>query len=257
MERWNGRVALVTGASVGIGAAICRELVNYGLTVVGCARNLSKIQALAEEEDVAKAPGKLHAIKCDLTKESEILAMFDEIRTKFNRIDICVNNAGFSSNSPLLTGATEDWRSMFEVNVLALCICTRESVKLMKEKEVDEGQIIHISSIAGHKLPDTIEGAGFNFYCGTKFMVRALTEGLRQEVKAASTNIRVSSISPGTVETEFFNKSLDPTIVNYMFKSMNCLQPKDVADAVVYILKSPSHVDVNDIIMQAVEKKAS
>ncbi|XP_035222760.1 dehydrogenase/reductase SDR family member 11-like [Stegodyphus dumicola] len=190
MERWRGRVALVTGASAGIGAGICRELVKQGMVVVGCARNVEKIKAIAEEEEVRTAAGRLIAIKCDLTKESEILSMFQEIRQKFDRVDVCINNAGMSHDAPLLTGDTNQWRQILEVNVLALCICSRESIKLMKEKEIDDGQIIHISSIGGHRLPN-FPLAGVHFYCGTKHMVRALTEGLRREVKTLNKNIRV------------------------------------------------------------------
>lgn len=253
MERWNGRVALVTGASVGIGAGICRELVKHGLTVVGCARNAQKIIDIGDEEAVKLSPGKLHALKCDLTKESDILAVFDEIRSKFGRIDICINNAGFSSDSPLLTGETSDWRSMLEVNVMALCICSKEAIKLMREKGIDDGQIIQISSVGGHKLP-TLDIHGFNFYCGTKHMVRAITEGLRREVTFANTHIRIASISPGIVETKFLERTYDETAAQTWYGSIKCLQPKDIADAVIYILQSPPHVDVNDIIVQPVEQ---
>ncbi|GFX61430.1 hypothetical protein TNCV_823361 [Trichonephila clavipes] len=145
MERWRGRIALVTGASTGIGAALCRELTRRGMQVVGCARNASKIKELAEEEKKRGSPGSIHAIKCDLTQEPEILSMFNEIRQTFGRLDVCINNAGLSHNTTLLSGRTADWKNMIDVNVLALCICTREAVKLMKEANVANGQIIHIS----------------------------------------------------------------------------------------------------------------
>ncbi|GFY52574.1 hypothetical protein TNIN_268431 [Trichonephila inaurata madagascariensis] len=202
MERWNGRVALVTGASVGIGAQLCRVLVRHGMTVVGCARSVDKIEAIANEEAVKTSPGKLVAIKCDLTNESEILSVFDEIRQTFGRLDVLINNAGLGHDAPLLTGNTSEWRNMLDVNVMALCICSREAVHLMKEKNIDDGQIIHISSIGGHRMP-TANFLGANFYCGTKFMVKALTEGLRKELKALNSRIRIASVSPGLVETRF------------------------------------------------------
>nr|UJH41144.1 farnesol dehydrogenase [Pardosa pseudoannulata] len=254
MERWNGRVALVTGASAGIGAELCRELVKHGLTVVGCAREVHRIQAIADEDAVKNAPGKLHAVKCDLCEESDILNLFEDIRSRYGRLDICINNAGFTTNSPLLTGETSDWKRILEVNVLALCVCTRESIKLMQENDIDDGQIIHISSIGGHRLPATNEMPGFNFYCGTKFMVRALTEGLRKELRAAKKRIRVASISPGVVETEFLARTLNPEIAQSFYGSGEFLKGKDIADAVVYILRSPPHVDVNDIIVQPVQQ---
>ncbi|GFT62975.1 hypothetical protein NPIL_210971, partial [Nephila pilipes] len=114
MERWNGRVALVTGASVGIGAQLCRVLVKHGMTVVGCARSVEKIKAIAKEDCMKSSPGKLVAIKCDLTNESEILSMFDEIRQTFGRLDVCINNAGLGLDAPLLSGSTAAWRNMLD-----------------------------------------------------------------------------------------------------------------------------------------------
>jgi len=257
MDRWRGRVALVTGASEGIGAAICRELVKYNMTVIGCARNVQKIREIAQEDIVQIAPGQLHAIKCDLNNEEEILSMFEEIRQNFEKIDVCINNAGFSTDSPLLSGQTSDWRRMLEVNVLALCVCTRESVKIMQEKGIDDGQIINISSMGGHRLASSSSATfGTHFYCGTKFMVRALTEGLRREVKGINSHIRVASVSPGIVETEFLPRMAEnkPELARSVYNSIECLQGNDIADAVVYILKSPPHVDVNDILIRPVEQ---
>ncbi|KAF8765105.1 Dehydrogenase/reductase SDR family member 11 like protein [Argiope bruennichi] len=134
---------------------------------------------------------------------------------------------------------------------MALCICTQEAVKLMREKGVDDGQIIHISSMGGHRLPANMPGA--HFYCGTKFMVRALTEGLRRELKSLNSHIRIASISPGMVETEFFDHFLknDPTRkASDIFSSMKALQSSDIADTVVYILGAPPHVEVHDIMLR-------
>jgi len=252
MDRWKGCVALVTGASSGIGAQICRELVKYGITVVGVARNVGKIRAIAREEAVEKAPGHLFGIKCDLANEDDILAVFAKIRDDFGRIDICINNAGFSSNTSLINGQTDDWRNIIDVNVMALCICTRESLKLMKEKNIDSGQIIHISSMAGHRVPS----ASVSFYSGTKFMVRALAEGLRQELRAAKSKIRVASISPGLVETGFAYRLLeDPEKAQELYGSIHCLQPSDIAESVVYILSTKPRVDINDILIRPVEQQ--
>ncbi|XP_054724903.1 uncharacterized short-chain type dehydrogenase/reductase y4vI-like [Uloborus diversus] len=250
MEKWNNRVALVTGASTGIGAAICRELVKYGTRVVGCARNVQQIRDLSQEIDT---PGSIHAIKCDLTKEDEILSMFEEIREKFGRLDICINNAGLSFDCPLLTGKTSEWRTMIDVNVLALCICTRESVKFMQENKIDDGQIIHISSMSGHRIP----AMDISMYAGTKFMVRALTEGLRKELRNIGSHIRVASISPGLVETEFEYRcySKNPEIARSIYSSIKCMDAKDIAETVIYVLKSPPHVDVNDVLLRPVEQK--
>jgi len=252
MDRWKGCVALVTGASSGIGAEICRLLVKYGITVVGIARNVGKIRAIAREEAVDNAPGHLFGIKCDLANEEEILSVFEKIRDDFGRIDICINNAGFDSNSSLISGHSEDWRSIIDVNVMALCICTRESLKLMREKNINTGQIIHISSMAGHRVPS----ASCGFYSGTKFMVRALAEGLRKELRLIKSHIRVACISPGLVETGFAYRQMeDPERASELYKSLECLQPADVAESVLYILSTNPRVDVNDILIRPVEQE--
>ncbi|CAL1260850.1 unnamed protein product [Larinioides sclopetarius] len=189
-------------------------------------------------------------MRCDLTKESDILSMFDEICRTFGRLDICINNAGIGHDAPLLSGKTADFKDMLDVNILGLTICTREAVKLMREKAVNDGQIIHISSIGGHFLP-TQGWLETNFYCATKFMVRALTAGLRKELKELKTQIRIASVSPGLVQTGFFenclneNSSMKASDIS-LFQS---LQPKDVAESVLYILSTPQHVEVHDIIV--------
>ncbi|KAG1701660.1 Dehydrogenase/reductase SDR family member 11 [Nymphon striatum] len=192
MNRWIGRVALVTGASSGIGAAICKVLVKEGLKVVGCARNIDKINELSAELSSLNFSGELHGIRCDLTKEEDILTMFAKIKTKYNRLDICVNNAGIGKSAPVLTGSTAEWRSMLDVNVLGLNICTREAYKIMQECDIDDGQFININSMSGHRIPPNNLT---NYYSATKYMVTALTEGLRRELAAKKSNIRAVFIT--------------------------------------------------------------
>ncbi|XP_005755534.1 dehydrogenase/reductase SDR family member 11-like [Pundamilia nyererei] len=115
MERWRGRVALVTGASVGIGAAVAVELVRLGMKVVGCARDVGKIQKLAAECQSAGHPGVLVPFKCDLTKEEEILSMFATIKEQHKGVDVCINNAGLAHPEALLNGKTSGWKNMWDV----------------------------------------------------------------------------------------------------------------------------------------------
>ncbi|XP_064022395.1 dehydrogenase/reductase SDR family member 11 isoform X2 [Pogoniulus pusillus] len=147
MERWTGRVALVTGASVGIGAAVARALVQHGMKVVGCARSVDKIEKLAAECQSAGYPGTLIPYKCDLSNEEEILSMFSAIKTLHQGVDVCINNAGLARPEPLLSGKTEGWRTMIDVNVMAVSICTREAYQSMKERNIDDGHIININSV--------------------------------------------------------------------------------------------------------------
>ncbi|XP_023357964.1 dehydrogenase/reductase SDR family member 11 isoform X1 [Sarcophilus harrisii] len=206
MERWRGRLALVTGASCGIGAAVARALVQHGLKVVGCARTVSNIEKLAAECESAGYPGTLVPYKCDLSHEEDILSMFSAVRAQYKGVDICINNAGLARPEPLLSGHTSGWKDMLNVNVLAVSICTREAYQSMKERSVDDGHIININSMSGHRV---IAQSDVHFYSATKFAITALTEGLRQELREANTHIRATCISPGVVETGFAFKLHD------------------------------------------------
>ncbi len=135
MERWSGKVALVTGSSVGIGAAIAEKLVGHGVKVIGCGRNLENLEEFARTlengaDKKIKAPGCFKPFKCDVSKEEEILAMFDFVKKEFGALHICINNAGLGFPTPLLTGKTEDFRLMTEINVIGLLAVTREAVKV-------------------------------------------------------------------------------------------------------------------------------
>ncbi|XP_069683513.1 farnesol dehydrogenase-like [Periplaneta americana] len=240
MERWSGRVAVVTGASAGIGAAIAQELVKKGLKVVGLARREERMQELANS--LKSAPGKLHPIKCDVTKEEDVKEAFKWVKDNLGGTDILVNNAGVASFNTLIDGPVENWRKIYDLNVLALCMCTKEALQSMKEKGVDDGHIIHINSIAGHKVLDF-----FCLYSSSKHAVTALTEGLRCELVKQKSKIRVTSISPGAVKTEIIEVS--GLTFNKMdeYKTMPFLDSKDIADSVLYVLGTPPHVQIHEL----------
>ncbi|XP_051814242.1 dehydrogenase/reductase SDR family member 11-like [Acanthochromis polyacanthus] len=253
MDRWKGRVALVTGASVGIGAAVAKVLVRCGMTVVGCARNVDQIKELAAECKKAGYAGVLVPIKCDLTKEDDILAMFATIKAQHKGVDVCINNAGLANNDPLLSGKTSGWKNMLDVNVLALSICTREAYQSMKERNVDDGHIINLNSVAGHVVTNV---PGTRFYTGTKFAVTALTEGLRQELREAKSHIRATSISPGFVETEFADRFIkDKATVQQLLSQQKNLTAGDIAEAVLYVLGAPPHVQIGELLVRPVEQQ--
>ncbi|XP_041656181.1 dehydrogenase/reductase SDR family member 11-like [Cheilinus undulatus] len=253
MDRWRGRVALVTGASVGIGAAIAKELVRQGMKVVGCARDLEKLQNLAAECKSAGHSGVFVPYKCDLSKEEEILSMFSAIKAQHKGVDVCINNAGLGRPEPLLNGKTSGWKNMLDVNVLALSICTREAYQSMKERNVDDGQIININSVCGHHVYNFADA---HFYTATKFAVTALTEGLRQELRGAKTHIRATCISPGLVESEFAVRLYDGDAEKaaVFFANLKALEGIDIANAVTYILSAPPHVQIGDILIEPVEQ---
>ncbi|MBE9077496.1 SDR family NAD(P)-dependent oxidoreductase [Romeria aff. gracilis LEGE 07310] len=234
--------ALVTGASSGIGRAIALRLAQEGYDLAICARRQDRLDELSQ---TLKQHGDVLAQPVDLRDEGQILDFFSAIKTRWGYLDVLVNNAGLGHNQPLLNGSTEGWREMLDVNVLALCICTRETVQLMQANG-DSGHIVHISSMSGHRVP-SLSG----LYSATKFAVRSLTEGLRRELRAADSNIRVSSISPGYVETEFaekYHQSAEKAQETY--SRFPVLQPQDIANAVSYVLSQPSYVQVHDILVR-------
>ncbi|CAN9510872.1 unnamed protein product [Ophioblennius macclurei] len=253
MERWRGRVALVTGASVGIGAAIARELVRCGMKVMGCARDVDKIQKLAAACESEGLAGVLVPFRCDLTKEEDILSMFAAIKAQHGGVDVCVNNAGLGHPERLLSGETGGWRNMLDVNVVALSICTREAFRSMRERGVDDGHIIHLNSVCGHRV---VANADLHFYTATKYAVTALTEGLRQELRDAKSHIRITSISPGLVVSDFparlYRKEAEKAVETY--SQYTPMEAQDIADAVTYALSAPPRVQIGDILMQPVEE---
>ncbi|MGD1861588.1 MAG: SDR family NAD(P)-dependent oxidoreductase [Leptolyngbyaceae cyanobacterium] len=237
-------VALVTGASSGIGAAIARKLAAQGYRLAICARRRDRLAALQQELTANGAEVLSQA--ADLRQEADILAVFAAIRQQWGGVDVLINNAGLGHKSPLMSGETKAWREMLDVNVLALCICTREAVKDMQQRG-DRGHIVHISSLSGHRVP----GAS-GVYAASKFAVRALTEALRQELRAANSAIRVSSVSPGFAETEFAEKyHRDPAKAAAIYSQFPVLQAADVANAVVYVLSQPDYVQVQDVLMRS------
>lgn len=246
MDRWRGRVALVTGVSAGIGADVARTLVRHGMTVVGCARRADMVQKLAAS--LAGESGRLIPMTCDLRQEDQINAMFDRIRKEVGRVDVCVNNAGLGAVNTPATGPVSAWRAMLETNVLALAICTKESLALMKENNINDGHIIHISSLSGHRL----EGPEGAFYAATKHAVKALTEGLRMELCRGDSMTRVTAISPGNVDTEFLTALCagDQEKAKEWASPFKELEASDITDAVIYALSAPPNVQIHDILIR-------
>ncbi len=243
------KVALITGASSGIGEAIARRLAKENYRLVVCARRQERLDKLTEK--LKEKNSDILALKVDLRQEAEILTMFNTIRQQWGGVDVLINNAGLGHKEPLMTGETEAWREMLEVNVLALCICTREAIKDISDR-FSEGHIIHISSMSGHRIP-LYSGV----YAASKYAVRALTEGLRQELREANKNIKISSISPGFVETEFAEKySNSKEKAQELYSRFSMLQPEDIANAVYYILSQPDYVQIHDILLRPTQQKS-
>jgi len=185
--------------------------------------------------------GKFHYVRVDLRSEEDILEAFKWIRSTLKSIDVLINNAGVLKPSDVL-GSTDDWKQMFDINVLGLNICSREAVKIMKETNIEDGHIININSIAGQQLISYVKYMAV--YSSTKFCVTTLTEYLRQYMSLENLPIRVTSISPGIVDTEM--------IEQFKFTEMaecEVLKPIDIVIAILYALGAPKRVNVSEITL--------
>lgn len=243
------RVALVTGASSGIGHAVARRLAGLGYKLAILARRTERLAELSSAILAEHPETEVLVLPCDLRDTNAIVRSFERIRERFGGVDLLVNNAGLGRRSPLSSGSAEHWREMLEVNVLALCICTREAVQDMKRRG-DQGHVVHIASMASHRVP-----LNSGVYSATKYAVRSLTEGLRLELREADSSIRVSAISPGFVETQFaeiYNGR--PEAAQETYGSFPVLQPEDVADAVAYVVSAPAHVQVHDMLIRPTQQ---
>ena len=226
------RIALITGASSGIGAACAKALAARGARVIVTGRNKAALAELAEETG-----GK--AINADLKWEPDIERLFFEVG---DRLDILVNSAGVAPKAPIIDGDPALFRELFDVNVFALTRCCQ--LALPKFNPERGGHIINVSSMSGHRVP-----ASGGFYAATKHAVRAVTEALRFELKTADSKTRVATVSPGFVDTPllglYFKGSEDK--LETLKDNLHMLEPEDVAAAVVHILETPAHVETGDI----------
>ncbi|RZC36609.1 adh short and/or KR domain containing protein, partial [Asbolus verrucosus] len=216
--------------------------------VVGLARRSERVEELSKK--LAGKPGKLHAVKADMTKEEDILKAFKWVADNLGPVHILINNAGIVQNTNLVDGDTEKWRKIFDTNVLGLCIATREAVKVMRANNID-GHVIHINSVTGHKVPSP----GVNVYAASKYAVTALTETLRQELNQVGTKIKVTSISPGVVDTEILevNNMLVGQEMKEAFRTMTPkLKSEDMVDSILYVLSTPPHVQVHELTIKPV-----
>ncbi|XP_060525371.1 farnesol dehydrogenase-like [Cylas formicarius] len=241
LDRWVGKVAVVTGASAGIGVAIVEQLVKAGIVVAGLARRKDRVEELAKQLSGEK--GKLVAVQADLTKEQDIIAAFEYVLKNLGPVSILVNNAGLSKFSSLIDGETEIWKTVLDTNVLGLSISTREAIKQMKANNID-GHVIHINSVLGHAVANY---PGLNVYPATKFAVTALAETLRYEINSQNLKIKITSVSPGYVKTEFIEVFTGKTAAEV---GLPGLEAEDVADAVVYALSTPPHVNVSEVTVR-------
>ncbi|OQV12702.1 putative Dehydrogenase/reductase SDR family member 11 [Hypsibius exemplaris] len=234
------KIVLVTGAASGIGAAISSELARLGCVVIGADRNdtlVSRYDKVMEEEAGLKDVGSFHGIPCDLVEEASVAELFAQIEKSFGRLDVSICNAGSYKFASILTGTTSNWVDMLQLNVLATAMCLRDSVRLMTVSPAQSGHIIVMGSALGCKVsqPECL-----HFYSATKFAVRALAEGVREELVTAKHDIRVTHLAPGLVRTESSRQLVSAV-------AFTPLEVADIVAAVVFALQAPSHVNVSEI----------
>src|ERR1700736_1011082 len=235
-----GKVVVITGASSGLGEATARHLSAQGASVVLGARRQDRIQALARERTASG--GKALAVPTDVTQCDQVKRLVDAAVQTYGRIDVMINNAGLMPQAPLERLKIDEWNLMIDVNIKGVLYGIAAALPHMKQQKA--GHFINVSSVAGHKV-----GPGFAVYAATKHAVRALSEGLRQEVKPW--NIRTTVISPGAVATELPQSTTEPDIAERVRKVYEIAIPAEsFARAVAYAMSQPEEVDVNEILFR-------
>ncbi len=236
------KVAIITGASSGIGYATALALSKAGAKVAIGARRVDRLEELAKK--ISADGGEVFYQKLDVTQRSECENFAKAVLEKWGSIDILVNNAGLMPLSLFKSLKVDEWDRMIDVNIKGVLYCTGSVILHMKEKK--SGHIVNISSVAGR----TVFPTG-TVYCATKHAITAFSEGLRQEFSARS-NIRVTSIEPGVVATELTDTITDESLKGFIenAKKMETLQAEDIANAILYAVESPSHVNVNEVLIR-------
>ena len=238
-----GKVAIVTGASSGIGSATAKALAQEGAKVVLAARREEKMRAIASE--IGQAGGDTLVLPVDLADEQAAVSLVKQAYDKWGQLDILVNNAGLVDVAPVETADINSWRKMFEVNALGLMMTSKAAILLMKEQ--GGGHIINLSSTSG-----LFVDAGLLGYCASKHAVEAFSSALRLEV-SKSDRIRITVIEPGPVSTDLPTHIKDEEsrqgILDW-FDSIEPLQPEDIASAIVYAVTQPARVSVNKLLIR-------
>jgi NADP-dependent 3-hydroxy acid dehydrogenase YdfG len=236
------KIALITGASAGIGEACAIKLAENGFDLIIAGRrekNLEKLAAKIQESN----KNEVLSLCLDVRNYEEVEKTINSLPEKWKNIDVLVNNAGLAVGvSPIEQGVVDDWDRMIDTNVKGLLYVTRCVSPLMAERK--KGLIVNISSIAGKEAYP-----GGNVYCGTKHAVEAITKGMR--IDLLPHNIRVSSIAPGMVETEFSLVRFkgDENKAEQVYNGFKPLQAEDIADSLLFIATRPDHVSINDILI--------
>jgi NADP-dependent 3-hydroxy acid dehydrogenase YdfG len=238
MSNIDGKVVAITGASSGIGAATARVLAAAGACVVIGARREDRLEELADE--IGAAGGLVRTRRLDVTSVEDVRAFANNAVVEFGRLDVIVNNAGVMPLSPMEALKVDEWDRMVDVNIKGVLYGIASALPIMKAQGT--GHIVNVSSIGGHSVSPTAA-----VYCATKFAVRAISDGLRQE----EDRIRVTIISPGVTTSELADTISDDSAREAMrIWRATAISPEAVANSILYALSQPEDVDVSEIIIR-------
>lgn len=241
MSTLNGQSVIVTGASSGIGHATALALAEKGARVIAAARRKDRLEELAKA--ATSLPGEIIAYEVDVTDHAAMLKMGEETIKAFGQIDAIVNNAGLMPLSLFQSRKVDEWNRMVDVNIKGVLYGIDAVLTHMLERGT--GHIVSVSSVAGHEAR-----ASTGVYAGTKFAVRAIMEGLRQEVAG---KVRTTIICPGAVKTELPTTITDEAVIEAMmarFGNVTPMEGADIAAGIIYALEQPAQVSVNEIIIR-------
>ena len=251
-ERLEGTVALVTGASSGIGEATARALASHGAAVVVAARRKDRLDALAGE--IRDGGGRALAVECDVTDQEEAIGLVEEAVRELGRLDTVVNNAGMMLLGPIVGAPTHEWDRMIALNLQGLLYVAHAALPhLLSAAEGEPRQVadlVNVSSVAGR-----VPRLGSGVYNLTKHGVGAFSESLRQEV--TQRHVRVSLVEPGAVDTELVSHNR-PEIQEQSrrrFVDLERLEATDIADAITYIVTRPRRVAVNEMLIRPTDQQ--
>lgn len=238
------KIALITGATSGIGEACAQILAANDINLILTGRRTERLNKLQEKLSF-EFSATVHTLTFDIRNEKEVQNALESLPNEWKNIDILVNNAGLSAGlDPIQQGDTDDWNRMIDTNLKGLLYISRMVSPGMVERR--SGQIINISSIAGKEIyPNG------NVYCATKHAVAALTRAMRLDLHAYG--IRVGSISPGMVETEFSLVRFhgDEDRAKAIYNGFTPLSAQDIAEALLFMINRPNHVNIDDLFITA------
>ena len=250
MTKLNGKVVFITGASSGIGAACASAFAAEGARLLLCARRVEKLTAL-EPALLQAGAQAVHSFALDVTDRAAVPLALDALPQEWQAVDVLVNNAGLSRGlNKLHEGDIQDWEEMIDTNVKGLLYVTRAVVPGMVAR--GRGHVVSLGSTAGR-----ITYPSGAVYCATKAAEKAISEGLKQDLMG--TPVRVTTVDPGMVETEFSKVRFrgDEERAAKVYQGITPLQPEDVADAILWAVTRPAHVNIHEIVMTTIDQANS